>query len=220
MSTRRRAERGAPAFAKRTAKVKGNAAHRELFVLGLVRRGPHSAYAIDRAMREHVPLYRRFSHGNTYQFVERLAKNGILSRQTAAARRGPHEQKWVYRLAPAGEARFQQLLQEIVTDVQASDVALETALVLLGQIPRSRALQLVSDRAAHVERYERRTKRLYGVDGRAPEGAGAFTRLRIVHRLQGERRYLNEIAGLLADPAWEPDWISDDGPVVDSSRKI
>ena len=69
--------------------MRPNEAHRELFVLGLLRRGPHSAYSIDRVMREHVPLYRRFSQGNTYQFVERLQRNGILSSQTAAARRGP-----------------------------------------------------------------------------------------------------------------------------------
>ena len=146
--------------------MKANEAHRELFVLGLLRRGPYSAYSIDRVMREHVPLYRRFSQGNTYQFVERLARNGILSRETAPARRGPRERKWIYRLTPAGEARFQEVLKAIVTDVQSSDVALETALVLLGQVPRRQALQLGIDRASNVERYEGRMKRLYEGDGR------------------------------------------------------
>ncbi len=90
-------------------------------------------------------------------------------------------------------------MRAIILDVQSSDVALETALVLLGQISRDAALQLVLDRAADVDRYERRMKRVYGGDGRESGGAGAFTRLRIVHRLAGERRYLNEIAGLLRD---------------------
>jgi hypothetical protein len=33
---------------------------RELFVLGVLRRNPASAYSIHKAMREHSPLYRSF----------------------------------------------------------------------------------------------------------------------------------------------------------------
>ena len=94
-----------------------------------------------------------------------------------------------------------------MTDVQASDVALETALVLLGQLPREEALELVTARAGEVERQERRLKRIYGEEHGVGRG-GAFTRLRIVHRMQSERRYLNEIARLLRDPKWEPDWLA------------
>lgn len=161
-------------------------------------------------MRDHVPLYRRFSHGNTYQFVERLAQAGLLTRSPAAARRGPRESKWLYALSPAGEARFISLLREILLDVQSPDVALETALVLLGQLSRAEALELVTARAAEIERQERRLKRLYGDEHGVGRG-GAFTRLRIMHRVQGERRYLKEILQLLRDPKWEPDWSSSDG---------
>ncbi|MFZ1016604.1 MAG: PadR family transcriptional regulator [Candidatus Cybelea sp.] len=181
--------------------------HRELFVLGLLRRAELAAYDVDRAMREHVPLYRRFSQGNIYQLVERLAENGLLSRRAGAARRGPREQKWLYAPTAHGERRFHELLRAIMTDVQASDVALETALVLLGQLPREEALELVTARAGEVERQERRLKRIYGEEHGAGRG-GAFTRLRIVHRMQSERRYLNEIARLLRDPKWEPDWLA------------
>ncbi|HEY2476394.1 MAG TPA: PadR family transcriptional regulator [Candidatus Cybelea sp.] len=184
--------------------------HRELFVLGLLRGAESSAYDVDHAMREHVPLYRRFSQGNTYQFVERLAANGLLSRRAAATRRGPREQKWLYALSPDGETRFRELVRGIMTDVQSSDVALETALVLLGQLPRDDALELVIARAGEVERYERRLKRIYGEERGIGRG-GAFTRLRIMHRMQSERRYLGEIAGLLRDAKWEPQWIAGDG---------
>jgi DNA-binding PadR family transcriptional regulator len=181
--------------------------HRELFVLGLLRRAELAAYDVDRAMREHVPLYRRFSQGNIYQLVERLAEDGLLSRRAGAARRGPREQKWLYAPTPEGERRFHELLRAIMTDVQASDVAIETALVLLGQLPREQALELVAARALEVERQERRLKRIYGEERGAGRG-GAFTRLRIVHRMQSERRHLKEIARLLRDPKWEPNWLA------------
>jgi DNA-binding PadR family transcriptional regulator len=184
--------------------------HRELFVLGLLRRAELAAYDIDRAMREHVPLYRRFSQGNTYQLVERLAQGGLLSRRQGAARRGPREQKWLYAPTPGGERRFRELLRAIMTDVQASDVSLETALVLLGQLSREEALELVTIRAGEVERQERRLKRIYGDEHGVGRG-GAFTRLRIVHRMQGERRYLEEITRLLRDPKWEPNWLTGNG---------
>ena len=184
--------------------------HRELFVLGLLRRAELAAYGVDRAMREHVPLYRRFSQGNIYQLVERLAEDGLLSRRAGAARRGPREQKWLYAPTAHGERRFQELLRAIMTDAQASDAALETALVLLGQLPREEALELVTARAGEVERQERRLKRIYGEEHGVGRG-GAFTRLRIVHRMQSERRYLNEIARLLRDPKWEPNWLASYG---------
>jgi DNA-binding PadR family transcriptional regulator len=184
--------------------------HRELFVLGLLRRAELAAYDVDRAMREHVPLYRRFSQGNIYQLVERLAEDGLLSRRAGAARRGPREQKWLYAPTAQGERRFHELLRAIMTDVQASDAALETALVLLGQLPREEALELVTARGGEVERQERRLKRIYGEEHGVGRG-GAFTRLRIVHRMQSERRYLNEIARLLRDPKWEPNWLAGRG---------
>ena len=192
--------------------------HRELFVLGLLRRAPFAAYAIDRAMREHVPLYRRFSRGNIYQFVERLAEKGLLVRRIGNTRRGPRDKKWIYTLAPAGEARFRELLRNVMMDVQSSDVALETAVVLLGQLSRDEALQLVEGRAEEVQRYERRLTRIYGPAERS--GAGALSRLRVMHRLRGERRYLDEVAALLRDRKWEPEWVLDDGPIGASSRKL
>jgi hypothetical protein len=41
-----------------------------------------------------------------------------------------------------------------------------------------------------------------------------------VHRLRGERRYLSDTIDLLRDPNWEPEWVLNDGPILDASRKI
>jgi DNA-binding PadR family transcriptional regulator len=192
---------------------------RELFVLGLLRRKPASAYSIDKAMREHSPLYRSFKRGNLYSFIERLAASGLLERHSSASRRGPHKTKTLYQLSASGERRFADLLRTVILDVQAEDPALETALVLLGQLRRDQAVELLGERAANIAAHERRLSRLLG-DMRERAGAAYLSASHTVHRLRGERRYLSDTIHLLRDPHWEPEWVLNDGPILDASRKI
>jgi DNA-binding PadR family transcriptional regulator len=193
--------------------------HRELFILGLLRRQPLSAYAIDKIIRDHLPLYRRFNRGNLYQFVERLHQAGLLLRRATAARRGPRESKFVYRLSAGGDARFREVLARVITDVQSSDAALETAFVLLGQLRRDEALSLMRERMREIEGHERRLKRLFG-EARERGGAGYFAAAHAYHRAGSERRFLQDAMRRLADQKWEPQWIADDGPITDLSRKL
>lgn len=192
---------------------------RELFVLGVLRRRPASAYALDKAMREHSPLYRSFKRGNLYALVDRLAGAGLLEFEDAAAKRGPHRSKSVYRLSAAGERRFIELLTAVMLDVQAEHAALETALVLLGQLSRERAGTLLTQRAENVAAHERRLSRLRG-DIKDRAGAAYLSASYALHRLRSERSYLSKAIALLEDPRWEPNWVIDDGPVVDASRKM
>lgn len=192
---------------------------RELLVLGILRRSPLSAYSVDRVVRNHSPLYRPFKYGNLYHFIERLAERGFLLRRNARSKRGPHETKDVFRLSAAGEARFRTLLREVMLDIQASDSALEVALVLLGQLPRREAGQLLQARADELSQFGRRFKRLWG-EAEARQGAGYFAAAHAVGRLESEQRFIRDAAKRLHDPRWNPTWISDDGPVIDSSRKL
>ena len=192
---------------------------RELFVLGLLRRKPLSAYSLDRVLRDHAPLYRGFNRGNVYTFVEKLAGNGMLLRRQAAAARGPRESHWLYRLSKAGETRFRELLRAVIVDPQSNDPALETALVLLGQLRRDEAVALVAERTAQVEAYERRMIRLFG-DARRRGASAYFAASHAVHRVRSERRFLKDAQALLLDPKWQPDWMLDDGSVTDPSRKL
>lgn len=193
--------------------------HRELFILGLLRRQPLSAYAIDKVIRDHLPLYRRFRRGNLYSFTERLAEAGLLLTRRTAAARGPRESKSVYRLSAAGEARFRELLTLVISDVQANDAALETAFVLLGQLPRDEALALMAARMREIEGHERRLNRLFG-EARERGGAGYFAAAHAYHRANSERRFLQDAMTKLRDARWEPGWVSDDGPVTDVKRRL
>jgi DNA-binding PadR family transcriptional regulator len=198
---------------------RANDAERELFVSGLLRRQPFSAYSVSRAMRDHAPLYRLFKRGNLYHFIEKLAAAGLLEAEDAAAKRGPRDTKTVYRLSAAGEERFRTLLRQVLLDEQAADAALETALVLLGQLRRDEALALLTERAGVIATHERRLSRLLG-DLKTRGGAAYIGQSHTVHRLRSERRFLADTIALLQDAKWEPEWILDDGPIVDSSRRM
>jgi DNA-binding PadR family transcriptional regulator len=172
---------------------------------------------VDKILRDHLPLYRQFRRGNVYQLVERLYDDGYLARRAAAARRGPRESKTVYRLTAAGEARFLDLLRRVVADVQSSDTALETAFVLLGQLPRSEALALMLERMREIEGHERRLKRIFG-DARERAGAGYFAAAHAYHRARSEHRFLEDAVRRLQDRSWQPQWVRDDGPISSTSR--
>jgi len=192
---------------------------RELIVLGLLRRAPMSAYSIDRAMRNHAPLYRPFKQGNTYHFIDALAESGLLRFRSGATQRGPRRTKHVFRLSATGEARFRKLLAETLSDVQASDAALETALVLLGQLPRVEASALLKSRIKALADHEARLHRLWG-DVKRRRGAAFLAVSHHVGRLKSERRFVEDAIARLNDPAWSPEWREDDVAVTEASRRI
>ena len=126
---------------------------RDLLILGILRRSPMSAYALNRVVRAHVPLYRPFKYGNVYHALERLAARGYLLGRDVEAKRGPRDTKTVYRLSAAGERHFHRLLTAVIADVQTADPTLEIAYVLLGQASAQRGSRV----AARTRQAGRRT---------------------------------------------------------------
>ena len=194
-------------------------AGRELLVLGIVRRRQLSAYSIDRAVRNHSPLYRPLGQGNVYRLVERLHDAGYLSRSATKARRGPAPTKNVFELSVSGEKRFQGLLRRVLHDPQSNDSAVEIALVLLGQLPRLQATQMLAQRDGELAAQERRIKRLFG-DVESRSGPGYLAGMHALQRVQSERRFLRARLRQMENPRWHPEWVLDDGPVVDPARRL
>ena len=178
---------------------------RELLVLGILRRQPLSAYAVDKAVRDHSPLYRLMNRGNVYHLIGRLVKSGYLHKRSAPAKRGPSATKAVYALSNAGEKRFTELLERLMLDAQSPESSLEIALVLLGQLARSRGLALLRERDRELARQERRVRRLFGdLDARSAPGflAGSHA----LQTLQSERAFLREALRRTQNRRWHPEW--------------
>ncbi len=192
---------------------------RELLILGLLRRRPMSAYSLSRAVRRHAPLNRNFRGGNVYHAVAQLARRGLLLSKEAKARRGPAENKAIFRLSAAGERHFEALLKAMLRDTQTADWTLEIAYVLLGQFARQHALQLLAERSTEIVQQEKRLTRIWGnPDDRT--GASYIAYLHTLSRLRAERRFLHDSIALLNDARWTPDWVRDDGSVEDPARRL
>jgi len=194
-------------------------AGRELLLLGLLRRTPMSAYSLNRAVRRHAPLNRNFRGGNVYHAVAQLARRGLLLSKEEKTRRGPLESKMIFRLSAAGERHFEALLKERLRDTQTADWTLEIAYVLLGQFPRRDALQLLMDRSSEVAQQEKRLSRIWG-DPEDRNGASYIAYLHTIQRLRAERRFLIDSIALLKNPRWTPEWVSDDGAIEDTKRRL
>lgn len=190
---------------------------RELLILGLLRRKGMSPYALNRAVREHAPLYRPMRSGNVYSAVARMVRDGLLLGKQTAAQRGPRDEKTIYRLSAAGEHYFLSLLRDVIGDVQTPDPTIEIAYVLLGQLPRGDAIGLLALRLERIAEQERRLTRLTG-DIEQRSGAGYLGLSHTAARLRGERRFLRDALELLENGKWNPEWVLDDGPIVDRRR--
>jgi len=183
----------------------GTDAGRELLVLGILRRRPLSAYAVDKAVRQHSPLYRLMNRGNVYHLVARLTEAGYLQARSVAAKRGPSPAKAVYGLSAAGEERFLELHERLMLDAQSTESSLEIGLVLLGQLPRSRAIALLKKRDAELSRQEKRVRRLFGdLDERS--GPGFLAGTHALQTLHGERSFLREALRRVQNVRWHAEW--------------
>jgi len=178
---------------------------RELLILGILRRGAMSAYALNRAVRAHAPLYRSLKQGNVYHLIAKLERAGLLLGKTTKSERGPKATKSVFRLSASGERRFHSLLERIVMDVQAPDPAIEIGYVLLGQLPREKARALLAARLKEVTAQEKRLGRLFGA-GDERGGGGHLALSHTVARLRGEQDFLRESIALFNNQKWQAGW--------------
>ena len=178
---------------------------RELLMLGMLRRSPRSAYDINVAIKDHSPLYRHLATGNVYYILDALTEKGFLTRHDVKAARGPAKTKAVLRLSAIGESRFQELLASVIRDAQGPDPAFETAIVLLGQISRAKAIDLINERRAELVRQEHRVKRLFG-DLKSRSGPGVMANMHALERLKCEQAYAQAILQLLRNRRWHPEW--------------
>ena len=120
--------------------------------------------------------------------------------------------------AAPGERRFRELLRATVLDLQAEDAALEIAYVLLGQLARDEALELMQARHEAALAHERRLRRLYG-DVSKRDGAAYISANHAFGRTRTEQRFLGATIELLRDAQWAPSWTANDGP-VDPERRL
>ena len=148
----------------------------ELAVLGLLKERPMHGYQLSRELGESLGGLWRVSYGSLYPTLRRLERDGAIESE-AGDERGARRKK-VYRITPAGEQLFLELLQEAPQDTQSEDARFRMRLAFFRYLPPETRIRLLERRRQTLQqRLTRIAESL--VAGRA--GADDYERALVEH---------------------------------------
>ena len=116
----------------------------ELAVLGLLKERPMHGYQLSRELGESLGGLWRVSYGSLYPTLRRLERDGAIESE-AGDERGARRKK-VYRITPAGERLFLELLQEAPQDTQTEDARFRMRLAFFRYLPPETRIRLLERR--------------------------------------------------------------------------
>lgn len=116
----------------------------ELAVLGLLKERPMHGYQLSRELGESLGGLWRVSYGSLYPTLRRLEREGAIESE-AGDQRGARRKK-VYRITPAGEQVFLELLQATPQDTQTEDARFRMRLAFFRYLPPETRIRLLERR--------------------------------------------------------------------------
>ncbi len=144
---------------------------KDLLLLGVIRRGEISGYALARTVRSHALLHPDFARGNVLYRLRTMQDEGLIRSRTDARASGPHGRRTMYALTEAGEARFHEMLARAFAYEGPGNADVEVALVLAGDAPNAQLDAFLQSRLDGIARYERKLARVFR--GARGDGMGA-----------------------------------------------
>lgn len=122
--------------------------HKELMILGLVRREPFHGYDLFRIIRLHGVLFAELKKANLYYLLARMERNGYITADSERPTRGARGERVRYSITDAGREQFLTLLRESALDYSSN--AVSTALVFIASLPRDEAISLLEQRSQRI----------------------------------------------------------------------
>lgn len=120
--------------------------NRELLLLGILRQQEMHGYELHDFINTRLSSCTDMKKSTAYYLLRKMEEAGLLSQETRQEGNRPPRQ--VYRLTPAGEARFQRLLRENLSRYNKVYFADDIGLVFLHTLEPEEAIQLLSQRRA------------------------------------------------------------------------
>ena len=124
--------------------------HKNLLLLGLLLSGPKSGYELHRIVREHGDLYFDLKKANVYYLLEHLAQYGYLTAVAESGAPGPRGERLIYSLTEKGQAKFNELLRQVLQTYEPLPSTVGAAVVFLPRLKRGEALHLLEERRQSV----------------------------------------------------------------------
>lgn len=120
--------------------------HKELMLLGLLRRGPMYGYELHRIVQAHGEIYSDMKKANVYYLLDRLAGSGCLTVQAEPGTRGARGERLVYTITEVGRERFGELLREVLRSYEPEHNGVAVAVNYLSHLTTDEALDLLGER--------------------------------------------------------------------------
>ena len=170
--------------------------HKRLLLLGFLRERPLTGYEMNRLVAAHGDLFSDLKKGNVYYLLERLAKEGLVSVKSEAGARGPRGERLVYSLTAAGRKEIIALLRSELATYSPVHSGIEVAVMLLDELPKAEARELLQARLDHVDETATRFRLALGRSGRTAGSGGDHMLLMV----DAERRWLERAISRMNRP--------------------
>ena len=176
--------------------------HKTLLLLGLLRHGPMSGYDLHRIVRAYGELYTDLKKANVYYLLERLAADGFLAVRAEAGARGPRRERLIYSLTAAGQARFYDLLREVLRSFEPAHTGVDVAVVLLRSLPQDEAQSLLEGRRQAVAARRRQVAAEWG-DETGGSVLEQIARDHLLSLIDAELAWVERALKRLGEQGWE-----------------
>jgi len=104
----------------------------ELLILGLLKESPRHGYEIKKKIKEILSLFAGIDVKSVYYPLKILEQKDLIQKHTGQQGRRPV--RFIYRLTPKGQMRFEELLSESFLIFKRPQFSLDLSLYFLGYI--------------------------------------------------------------------------------------
>lgn len=125
----------------------------ELLFLGLLKEKPKHGYQIKKEIKEILFLFAGVDSKSIYYPLRVLEKRGLVAKHIGKEGRRP--QRFVYKLTPRGESRFQELLTKSFLNFKRPQFSLDLSLYFLRYIKPSVAYRRLHGRMSILRKLSR-----------------------------------------------------------------
>jgi DNA-binding PadR family transcriptional regulator len=124
---------------------------RKLLLLGMLRMQEMHGYQLNDFIDTHLGATIQITKPTAYNLLNKMAEEGWISYQDK--QEGNRPPRRVYSITPQGEAAFQRMLRESLSDYKPSEFKGDIALMFLEVITTSEAITLLQKRRLAIEAF-------------------------------------------------------------------
>ncbi|AUH67554.1 MULTISPECIES: PadR family transcriptional regulator [Gordonia] len=171
----------------------------EMAILGLLLESPMHGYELRKRLTGLLGAFRAFSYGSLYPTLRRMQADGLIAEDEPETSTGTkvRRARRVYRLTPAGESRFTELVADTGPQNYTDD-GFGVHLAFFSRTPAVARMRILEGRRRQVE--ERR-EGLRDLLGRATRSNDHYTRQMHELSLETSEREVQWLNKLIADEA-------------------